>query len=171
MKIIEAMKKLKDLAAKATDLRMKIGQYCSDLSIETPTYPDQRLRVSEWQQSHHDVLTEIERLREAIQRTNLATMVTIDIGGRSVTKSIARWIHRRRDLAKLEESAWRQLGDRGLKESNVQTSPGGTVTEVRIRRYFDPQERDRKIDLYRSEPSIIDGTLEVTNAITDLIEE
>lgn len=170
MKIIEAMKQIKSLQAKATDLRMKVAQYCADLTIETPLYPDTRLRVAEWIQAHHDVLKEILRLRIGIQRTNLATMVSIDIDGKAVTKSIAEWVHRRRDLAKLEQEAWAKLSDRGLKEQNVQTSPGGLVTEIRIRRYFDPQERDRHIDLYRREPAHIDGTLEVVNAVTDLIE-
>lgn len=171
MKLIQAMKKCKDLAIKAEDLRNKIGQHCADISIETPLYPDQRSKVSEWIQAHGDVLKEILSLRVAIQRTNLSTQVAIELGGKAVTKSIAEWIHRRRDLAKLEREAWAKLGDRGLKEQNVQTSPGGPVTEIRVRRYFDPAERDTKLELYRSEPSVIDSTLEVVNATTDLITE
>lgn len=170
MKLIQAMKKLKDLNTKAQDLRAKVGQFCADLTLETPTYPDQRGKVVEWIQSHGDVLREIMHLRVAIQRTNLQTQVAIELGGKTVTKSIAEWIHRRRDLAKLEQEIWAKLGDRGLKEQNVQTTPGGPVTEIRIRRYFDPQERDRNLELYRSEPSIIDGALEVVNATTDLVE-
>lgn len=170
MKLIQAMKKCKDLAIKASDLRVKIGHYCSDLSLETPTYPDQRAKVSEWLQAHSDILKEILSLRVAIQRTNLATNVSIEIGGKHVAKSIAEWIHRRRDLASLEQTAWAELGDRKLKEQNVQTSPSGPVTEIRIRRYFDAADRDKNVDLYRSEPSIIDSTLEVVNATADLIE-
>lgn len=170
MKLIQAMKQLKDLAIKAEDLRGKVGQFCADLSIETPTYADQRRQVAEWIQSHGDILKEILRMRVSIQRTNLATPVTIEIDGKHVTKSIAEWIHRRRDLAKLELDIWQKLGDRGLKEQNVQTTPGGAVTEVRIRRYYDPATKDAKTALYRSEPSVIDSTLEVVNATTDLIE-
>lgn len=170
MKLIQAMKKLKDLNGKAEDLRSKVAQYCADLTMETPTYADQKGKVSEWIQAHSDVLKEILRLRVAIQRTNLATAVPIEIGGKVITKTIAEWVHRRRDLAKLEMDIWSKLGDRGLKEQNVQTTPGGPVTEIRIRRYFDPQERDRAKELYRTEPSVIDGTLEVVNATTDLIE-
>ncbi len=51
------------------------------------------------------------------------------------------------------------------------TSPGGSITQIRIRRYYDPAVRDAKRELYRGEPSIIDGVLEVVNATTDLIEE
>lgn len=170
MKLIQAMKKLKDLNAKAEDIRVKVAQYCADLTIETPMYADQRGKVSEWIQAHGDILKEILSLRVAIQRTNLATSVTIELDGKQVTKSVAEWIHRRRDLAKLDLEIWNKLGDRNLKEQNIQTGPGQPITEVRIRRYFDPVERDRKREIYRTEPSVIDATLEVVNATTDLLE-
>lgn len=170
MKLIQAMKKLKDLAIKAEDLRKKVGQHCADLSLETPLYPDTRAKVSEWLQGHEDLLKEILRLRVAIQKTNIATNVAIELDGKQVTKSIAEWIHRRRDLAKLSMEAWMKLNDRGLKEQSVQTAQNGPVTEIKIRRYFDPAERDRRVELFRSEPSVIDATLEVVNATTDLME-
>lgn len=170
MKLIQAMKQLKDLAIKAEDLRDTVSQFCADLNIETPTYADQKRQVSEWIQSHSDILKEVLRLRVAIQRTNITTPVTIELDGKQVTKSIAEWIHRRRDLAKLDMDMWSKLGDRNLKEQNVQTAPGGSVTEIRIRRYYDPATKDQKVALYRSEPSVIDSTLEVVNATTDLIE-
>lgn len=170
MKLIQAMKQLKDLAVKAEDLRDKVSKFSADLTIETATYPDQRRQVSEWIQSHSDVLKEILRLRFLIQKTNIQTPVTIELDGKQVTKTIAEWIHRRRDLAKLELDMWAKLTDRNLKEQNIQTTPGGAVTEVRIRRYYDPQDRDNKMESYRREPSVIDATLEVVNATTDLLE-
>lgn len=170
MKIIEAMKKIKDLTVKAADLREKVGKHCSDLSIETPTYADQKAQIDAWMQSHHDILKEIETLRLGIQRTNILTNASIELDGKIITKPIAAWIHRRRDLATQEMNMWMKLSDRGLKESNVQTVPGGAVTEVRIRRYYDPARRDVMHELFRSEPFKIDGTLEVINATTDLIE-
>lgn len=169
MKIIEALKKIKMLQQKAEDLRDKIGAHSADLDFETPLYADQRKQVAEWMQAHSDILKEILRLRVAIQRTNLATLVTITLGGKDVTKPIAEWIHRRRDLAECERLAWGRLTDRNLKEGTIQQSTG-QAREVKIRRYFDPVERDNKLDLYRTEPQVIDATLEVTNAITDLIE-
>jgi hypothetical protein len=170
MKLIQAMKQIKNLAIKAEDLRKKVGNYSADLTIETAQYPDQRRQVSEWIQAHGDILKEILHLRFSIQKTNLATPVSIELGGKHVTKTIAEWIHRRRDLAKFEMEMWTRLTDRNLKEQNIQTTPGGAITEVRIRRYYDPADRDTKIELYRSEPSVIDATLEVVNATTDLIE-
>lgn len=169
MKIIEAMKKIKDLQIKADDYRAKVKQYCAIQSIETPMYgKDQAKKIEEWLQGHGDIIKEILTLRTAIQRTNLATNVSIELGGKAVTKSIAEWIHRRRDLANLDKSVWECLTDRGLKEGLLQNSQGEKI-EVKLVRYYNPTERDEKMELYRSEPSIIDSTLEVTNAVTDLI--
>lgn len=169
MKLIEAMKTLKHLQEKTADLRAKVAQYCADLDFETPTYPDQRAQVQEWVQSHLDTTQEIARLRIAIQRTNLATSVTIELGGKQVTKTIAEWIHRRKDLAKLDLELYSKLTDRNLREGAMQTSTGGTK-DVKRRLYFDPKTKDEKMALYKSEPSVIDGHLEVVNAVTDLLE-
>lgn len=170
MKLIEAMKKIKDLLRKADDLRSKIGKYCAYLKpVESPTYPDQKGEVAQWLQAHDDVIKEICRLRIAIQKTNLMTPVAIEIGDNMVTKSIAEWIHRRRDLARLSCSAWQQLGDKNLREGITKNSQQ-EIVQVTIERCYDPQTRDKMIELYTSEPSIIDSRLEVVNAITDLIE-
>lgn len=169
MKIIEAMKQIKVLLIKAEDLRGKIGVYHADVDFETPTYTDQRAQIAEWLQAHSDVLKQILHLRVAIQRTNLATLVTIELGGKAVTKTLTEWIHRRRDLAKLEGEAWAKLNDKGLRDGKIQRTSGDPV-DVKVRRYYDPKERDAKMELYRSEPTVIDGTLEVVNAVTDLME-
>jgi len=170
MKLIEAMKKLKDFVRKAEDLRGKIKVNCAHLSVETPTYGEkQREQVREWLQAHEDICKEMLKLRVAIQRTNLATAVSISFDDKTVTKSIAEWIHRRRDLAKLDADAWAQLGDKGLKEGWGNNSMGEKL-EVKIVRNFDPKERDAKLELYRSEPMTVDATLEVVNAVTDLID-
>ena len=169
MKIIEAMKRIKELSVKAADLQNKVGATCAHMDIETPLYADPKSQVTEWIQAHHDIVKEILKLRTGIQRTNLATTVTIEIAGRQVTHSIAEWIHRRRDLANLEMQMWGKLGDRGLKEGAIGSSTGGEARIVKIVRNFDPKQRDAMVDEYRSEPSKIDGTLEVVNAVTELM--
>lgn len=169
MKIIVAMKKIKDLQIKAEDLKKKVRDNSALMDFETPLYPDQKKQVSGWLQSHSDIVKEILSLRISIQRTNLATDVTIGFGGLQVKKTIAEWIHRRRDLATLEQGMWLSLTDRGLKEGQVKESTGAVKT-VKIVRFYDPEEKDRKAELYRSEPSQIDATLEVVNAVTDLLE-
>lgn len=169
MKIIEAMKEIKRLEEKSEDLKKKVGQYCSDLNVETALYPDQAAQVKEWLQSSNDSIKEAERLRVAIQKTNLSTPVTIELGGTKVTKPIANWIIRRRIYAKHQEAVWSQLGDRGLREGMAKNSVGEQV-EIKIRRYYDPKERDAKVAEFRDEPNLIDRSLEVVNAVTDLAE-
>lgn len=169
MKIIEALKKTKDLERKADDLISKIEKHSAITNLETPVYTNQKKQIAEWLQSHNDVLKEILKLRIAIQKTNLETEVTIEIGNKQVTKTIAEWIHRRRDLAEKNKRAWLSLTDRNIQEGIVK-SPSGDPIEIKITRYYDPVEKDNKIEEYASEPNIIDSKLEIVNAITDLIE-
>jgi len=169
MKIIEGMKKIKELRVKIDDLREKVGKHCAISSVHTPEYTDQKKQVAEWIQAHEDILKEILKLRISIQKTNLQTDVTIVIGEKNVTKNIAEWIHRRRDLAGLSLAMYNVLGDRGIREGRS-TTPEGDSLEVKIQRFYDPEERDKMVDVYTSEPSTIDSRLEVINAITDLLE-
>ena len=171
MKIIEALKKIKQLKIKCSDLNEKVRTYCADLDNETPYYPDQRAQIREWVQSYNDSTKEIVRLNYCLQRTNLETMVTIELESKNVTKSIFEWILRRKEYAKMDENIWRSLTDKGLREENkYQTTQNAPVLVVKRRLYFDPVERDKKVELYRTEPSKIDSTLEIINAITDLKE-
>lgn len=169
MKLIEGLKQIKDLSRKADDLQEKITQHSAHLNVETPVYADQKGQVREWLQAHSDVLKEMLRLRIAVQRTNLAVEVEIELGGKKVKKTIAEWIHRRRDLAAREMHAWQSLTDKGLKEGFIKES-SGEQREIKIVRCYEPEMRDSMIELYTSEPMIIDSRLEVVNAVSDLIE-
>jgi hypothetical protein len=174
MKIIEGMKKIKELEIKAKDLRDKVFTFCADMDYETPVYGDeatQRATVSGWVQAHRDIVKEILDLRVAIQRTNLATEVEIEVTeGKTVKKTIAEWIHRRVALAPLEREMISRLGakEKMMKETPLQSSTG-TSTPTKIRRYYEPAERDALLEEYTSEPMKIDARLEVVNAVTDLI--
>lgn len=171
MKIIEAMKKRKDLTVKMEDLRSKISKHCADRSIETPIYKDQGAQVSSWVQACLGINREIETLGHRIQKTNQATNVSITIGDNTITKSIDQWIYRRDHGATNDLKTVGCLTDRGLKEEVIQSSsPGVPPTEIKRRLYFDPLERDKKIEIFRSEKSIIDGQLEIANAVTDLLD-
>lgn len=169
MKLIEALKQIKDLQRKAEDLRNKVAQHSAHMNFETPVYPDQKAQVASWVQAHTDILKEILRLRVAIQKTNTMTSVVIELDGKQVTKTIAEWIHRRRDLSGLDRDMWKKLTDRGLKEG-MGTNSMQQPIEVKIVRCYDPKERDNKIMAFDSEPSTIDGKLEIVNATTDLME-
>lgn len=172
MKIIEALKKKKDLLRKAEDIRGKIKTYCADLDFEIPVYKtetDQRAQVKEWIQAHFDILKEISSLSLAITRTNISTQVTIELGGKQVKKSIAEWVIRRQSLIKLDQAAWAALTDRGLKPGHYQKT-SGVNENFQVRRYYDQKERDVQMDLLNAEPSLIDSALEIANAVSDLIE-
>jgi len=169
MKLIEALKKINRLLEKASDLETKVKRYHAISSIETATYENQKDKIAEWMQAHSDIIKEVLNLRLAIQRTNLNTMVTIELGEKSVTKSIAGWIHRRRDLATKELGMWRQLTDNRIREGTAKNTAGDPV-EIKIVRFYDPERRDTMQEMYASEPSIIDARLEIVNAVTDLQE-
>ena len=170
MKIIEAMKLTKDLMRKAEDLRKKVGLNCAHHDIDKPEYDNPDATIKGWIQAHSDIVREIEKLRLAIQQTNLATSVTIEMGGKQITKSIAAWIHRRRDLAKYDAEMWGKLTDRGLEPGFRRSSVGDAEPiPVQVVRHFNPAERDKMKEYYRAEPSLIDGTLEVVNATTELV--
>lgn len=168
MKLIEGMKQIKDLVRKAEDLRKRVAECSADLDIETPRYDGQKEKLAGWVQAYTDLLREILRLRFCIAKTNLNTEVAIELGGKVVTKTIAEWIHRRRDLAGLELLIWTAQSDKGLKEGQIKQSDG-QARDVKIRRYYNPEERDEKINALKSEPLLIDSKLEVINAITDLM--
>ena len=169
MKIIEGMKRIKELNIKCQDLKSKVEKYAADLDFENPTYPDQKGQIREWVQSYQDSVKEMERLKLAVQKTNLATSVVVEIADKKITKSIAAWILRRRKLAKMDASIWQSLTDRGMKDGSFKQTDG-TNREVKVRRYFDVKEKDQKVVEYNSEPMIIDRTLEVINCITELME-
>lgn len=172
MKIIEAMKEIKANLVKITDLQKKISTHCANLSIETPVYGnDTSNKIKEWSQSCNDLSLRNVNLLASIARTNLATKVTITIGDKSISHSIAEWIWRRRQYAAIDQKTWEAQGDRGLKEGNANFSVGGEPTKVTIVRFYDPQLRDTMVDKFRNEPHQIDAALEVVNATTDLILE
>lgn len=178
MKIIEAMKTIKEDRRKCDDLKAKISRYCADQSFETPSYgsPEQQsLQIKEWLQSYADTVKNIETLTLAIQRTNMVTKVSIEINGNIIEKSISAWILRRGKakgqdgLAKLQAEAWRALSDRGLREGKAKNTSGDEYT-VTVRKYFDQRTKDINLAIYEGEPYLIDRKLEVVNAVTDIVE-
>ena len=170
MKIIEALKSVKELQVKADDLRKKVALHSAYLSVETPVYPDQKGQVGKWLQAHEDITREIATLSVRIAKTNSLTAVPIKIGGSVLTKPITEWIIRRRLLAGLDFGAWSQLTDRNLREQHVPSTAGGEPTRVTVVRCYDPVLRDERVALYKSEPNAINVALETVNATTDLLD-
>jgi len=171
MKIIEAMKRVKSNKEKVADIQKQIGQFCANLNFESPTYGTETAnKISEWLQGCDDISRQNAKLLVAIQRTNLATMVTITLGDHAIAKSIAEWVWRRREYAAIDLKTWQALTDRNLKEGTGVNS-SGTPVEIKLVRHYDPVKRDKMVAIYKSEVHEIDAALEVVNAVTDLIEE
>ena len=170
MKIIEGMKRIKANKAKIQDLQEKISKISANLSYETPLYGvDTAQKLSEWAQSCNDCAQENVRLLVAIARTNLVTKATVKIAEQSITKTLAEWIWRRREYAKVDLETWSKMTDRGLREGSANSSTGVPIVAT-IVRHYDVEKRDKKMAEYQSEPHEIDAALEVVNAVTDLIE-
>lgn len=171
MKIIEAMKRLKENEAKIADLCNKVKQHSAHLSFESPLYgTDQQSTVDGWVQASHDLVQDNIGLLVAIAKTNQLTQVTIELGGKTVTKSIAEWVWRRRKYAAIDLSIAQSLTDRGLKEGALPVTTGGEPQKVTIVRYYDPKKRDEAVGMYQAEAGRIDAALEIVNAVTDLAE-
>lgn len=164
------MKKVKANKEKIADLQAKILASSANLSIESPVYGTETpKKIDEWAQSCEDIGQENIRLLVAIQRTNLATQVTVTLGEKAVTKCIAEWVWRRREYAKMDFDTWSKMTDRNLKEGVSQTSTGVPL-EIKLVRHYDPQKRDERLSMYRAEPHTVDAALEIVNATTDLLE-
>jgi len=171
MKIIEALKQTKYLKRKLEDLRVKISNHCVDMDCDTPVYPDQKGQVQKWIQMFGDTVKEIGRLKHCLNRTNIETKVSVQIDEKSIEKSIAEWIIRRRELIELEKRCWMVQDDgRFPAQQAMKRNDSGEQFIANIRRYYDPVVRDKRLALLGEEPTLIDSTLEIANATTDLIE-
>ena len=171
MKLIEAMKKLKENEAKIEDLKTKILQHAAHLSFEQPVYgTDQSATIKGWVQTCHDLVQDNIGLLVQLAKTNMATKVSIELGDKTVTKTIAEWIWRRRKFAQVDLLIEKSLSDRGLKEGALPVSTGGPPQPVTIIRYYDPKARDEAMAVYQSEAGRIDAALEIVNATTDLVQ-
>lgn len=164
MKIIEAMKRVKQNEEKINALQARINAASvSANGLETSK------RIEKWMQSCNELRQENVKLLCAIHKTNAATKVPIEIGGRIITKSIVEWLWRRRRYTGTDSATWSRMTDRAWKESNGRSSPEER-SPIRIDRYYDPMQSTGIMAVYRSEPHLIDAALEGINATTELIE-
>jgi hypothetical protein len=171
MKIIEGLKKIKYLKKKIQDLHEKINRFSADNDCDAPTYKDQTKQITEWTQSCSDLLKELSTLQFRIQKTNINTEISIELNGNVVTKSIYEWVHRVRDLIRDDLETWKSLNSSGMNEARKYNLPGTSVEYIVKRRlYFDPVIKDKKIEELNLETSLIHSKLEITNAITNLLD-
>lgn len=175
IKLIEAMKEVKHTLRKMEDTKKKVAMYCADLDCMQPTYgsaDEQKKKVSEWLQMYHDLALNLTDLKRNIQNTNLNTNVTIKVGDNNITRSIAEWVIRRREIIDLEIAVYSSLSDRGLADKSLLVRGGlddKKVRDARVRFYFDASERDKNLETLKTEKESIDKALEIINATTELL--
>lgn len=179
MKLIEGLKQQKHIAKKIEDLQAKIRQHSAYASIERPVYRDEKdpdspaiqtQQINSWVQSCLDLVKYMVQLRLRIQYTNIVTLVTIQIGqSRSITKTIAEWIHWRRELCDMMYRTHAQLTDKNIKEGQLKNSQG-EIVDIKIVRCYSPAQRDSTMAEYMDLKNSIDSTLEIVNATTDMVE-
>lgn len=178
MKLIEGLKMQKTIVRKIEDLQKKIQNHAAYSSLERPVYKDesepdspkaQIAQIDRWMHSILDLTKLMATVRIQIQLTNLVTPVTIDINGTKITKTIAEWIHWRREFSDTMYRTHQCLGDKGIREGIVNDSQG-IKHEVKIVRCYSPAQRDKNMADYRDMKFAIDSTLEIINATTDMVE-
>lgn len=171
MKIIEALKTLKANKEKVIELSAKVKANSARTSVQTSPYGDEAAatkQVKSWLDTIASVLRNNEELASRVHKTNNATIIDIEIGGKVISKSIDEWLRRRNEGVDLELMAFSALTDRGLKEELIKNADG-TTTHVTIVRHFDAIGRDNKLSELSSEKRMIDSALEIANATTDLV--
>ena len=178
MKLIEGLKAQKVIMRKIEDLQKKIQNHAAYSSLERPVYKDesepdspkaQIAQIDKWISSIRDLTKLMAITRLQVQFTNIVTTVTIDINGTKITKTIAEWIHWRREFSDIMYRTHQCLGDKGIREGIVNDSQG-TKHEVKIVRCYSPAQRDKNMADYRDMKFAIDSTLEIVNATTDMVE-
>lgn len=172
MKIVQALKTIKANRMKIDDLIRKIRDNAARTSIQTSPYGDQETvikQVASWMDTVRSVIRENEILTNRLHRTNALTSVTMEIGNKSITKTIDEWIVRRKEGVSFETRMMQSLTDLGLREELVK-QPDGSTIHVTIVRHFDPKQRDDRMSVLMDEVQIIDSTLEIVNATTDLVD-
>jgi len=168
MKIVEALKEVKNIPKKIQGNNARLVQYASKVSTEKPqfaTEDDQRKEVKSLIQSNSDLVARAIDLRICIAYTNLMAEVEID----GVKWRIAQLL----DIKRKYAASMLQTFD-SLNESAAQLRLR-TATHIdptqrpQIERMYDEKEKNKNKDKWQSLYDNIDYRLEVINATTDLI--
>lgn len=168
MKVIEALKKIKYNNLKVADLTAKIAENSANMESEGSKYKDSKAKVAEWTQSIYDTNKDSNDLLIRVQKTNLVTVLAVEIAGKVVNKTVAEWINRRRVFVDLEAAAYRGMTSRRLQQKAVKNDKGEIVIDNVVYN-FDPEVRDAALDILSQEKYLIDSALEISNAVTDLV--
>lgn len=169
MKIIEALKELPVLEKRIARNNEQIKEYAGLPSWETSPFGGAGLQTDKVQslvQSNLDLIDRHSKLTLALAITN--TQVKVDIGGE--VKTITEWIAFRRKTYALMKSTFDSLDVSAAIERAGR--PKVELTEgVKVERMFSEENKLKSLERIRAIRDLVDGTLEVVNATTDLTVE
>lgn len=166
-KLTEAMKELKIIEKKMSKNILLIEKYASQPSTDRLYFGErdaQEAEIKSLIQSNHDLSTEYLRIKIAIERTNLATVV--EFHGRHI--SIAELLVFKRKLCTGLIGTYNALDDRGTR--TTMRGSLSTGEKVTIERFYSEKFKNDSLRDWQDFYESIDGRLEVVNATTDLLE-
>jgi len=170
MKIIEALKEQKLIIQKINSNRENIQKYASGLNTEKlilGTEKDQKAELDSLLQSSEDLITRYIWLKTRVDYTNLKTI--IELKGKSY--SLAELLIMKRNTNDFRGNVLASFNVNAANMRKRQSTPAAGMPETVVVQFYDEKKIDQaKRDLMDFHGSI-DGTLEVVNATSDLIEE
>lgn len=167
MKLIEAMKELKLIEKRMEKNAEQITKYASGLSNEKEIFGSdskQRAEVQALIQSNTDLFYNYIKLKKAIEKTNMETIVSFSIGDFSITELLVI----KRKMSSYITSTYNALNTK-VADSKYYTLKTEKA-DINIVRYYEEEEKNKNLNKWQNFFESIDGRLEVVNATTDLIE-
>lgn len=176
MKLIQALSELKLIRKKIDQNHSLIGEYSSacSLTLKFKDEAEQVRQVDSLVQSTVDLLKRYAVISMAVDRTNLATVVSTEYGDFTLSEMLLlRGYKGGIGLSELYKRTYAALSDRkGDAELQRILKETGYDKEnpQRSLRFYDPAKRDASINHWLEFQERISALIEVKNAETDLIE-
>lgn len=170
MKIIEALKKIKNLDRKIEKNKERISKWCSFIDIDLvekggtpePTYGPEDIR--RMMQQNYDWFWEKARIRHRLHKTNLVTKAFFD----GAEYNIDQLLCLQNIVLPQEIAQWKSLR---RKEKSGGYGRRDELTAGRVVLQYNPRERDMHIEKVEDTAARLDELLDKLNLETDLVEE
>lgn len=156
MTILDGLKKIKLLKAKAAKTQQRIIDNCCSFEGEEPIH-----NVRELIQSHTDLITRIHNIKAGIQCTNATTDITET---KYNTHTIASLIAYRQSVLPQKITIFKSLSKATKENEGRYDNP-----KRKIVLHYNPKDRDLQIDKYEEEIIEIDAILDKYNVTTVII--
>jgi len=172
MKVVVALKELNLILKKMTTTDVRITEISAHLSNEVPRLGSEQAhmdKMKELTQSNLDLAERYLALKRALDKTNLATSVTIT----GKTYTVTDLLNLRRKLGTPIIATFQSMNDEDARRrvGHATSSRVQGDAPITVVRYYDDDKRYEAIAEWQEFLGHIDGKLEVVNAVTDLIIE